>query len=244
MHCHHESMLIAANYPIIISLFLTGLVGSFTHCVGMCGPIVMAQIGSKMSHIPADKMNNLHRITGGALITYHLGRLTTYTFFGIIASLVVNFLFTPNLKYFAAFLLIIAAIIFLSSAFNFKNDFFGKYINKHLSKIFMNSFIGKLATKISNNPSGFKGYILGILLGFLPCGLIYAAVAAVSSFPPLIAGVAMAFFALGTMPSLILVGCTSNIVLHKYQKKLMWFAKIIMAINAVTLIYMAIKLLG
>jgi sulfite exporter TauE/SafE len=245
MHsCHSEILLVATNYPIIISLFLTGLVGSFTHCVGMCGPIVMSQVGTNMAFIPANKMNNWHRISGGALLPYHLGRMTTYAFLGVMASIFMNFLVIPYVKNIASALLIIAAIIFLSSALNLKNDILNKYLNNNLSKLFMNGFIGKICAKLSNSPSGIKGYFLGVLLGFLPCGLIYAAVAAVSGLNPLISAVAMMFFAIGTIPALFIVGCTSNILINKYREKLSIFARFVMVFNATLLVYMSIKLLG
>lgn len=49
-----------------------------------------------------------------------------------------------------------------------------------------------------------RGYSLGVLLGFMPCGLVVAALLAASSAAtPAVAALAMAAFALGTVPALL-----------------------------------------
>jgi len=57
------------------------------------------------------------------------------------------------------------------------------------------------------DPSGWRGYALGVVLGFLPCGLLWGAlVAASGSGSAWKGGAAMAAFVLGTVPSLVAVG--------------------------------------
>ncbi len=67
---------------LIVALFLTGLLGSVSHCVGMCGPFVLAQAACRLEGIPASGMREWHRLSGGALLPYHLGRITTYAAMG------------------------------------------------------------------------------------------------------------------------------------------------------------------
>ena len=73
---------------LLASLFLAGLVGSATHCVGMCGPFVLAQTVARLEERPASDMREIHRLSGAALVPYHLGRATTYAGLGAIAALV------------------------------------------------------------------------------------------------------------------------------------------------------------
>ncbi|MBY0430344.1 MAG: sulfite exporter TauE/SafE family protein, partial [Rhodospirillales bacterium] len=46
------------------SLFLTGLVGSLSHCAGMCGPFVLSQVAARLESRPASRMREWHRLTG------------------------------------------------------------------------------------------------------------------------------------------------------------------------------------
>ncbi|MBN2752832.1 MAG: sulfite exporter TauE/SafE family protein, partial [Rhodospirillaceae bacterium] len=57
---------------LIVALFLTGLLGSVTHCVGMCGPFVVAQAACRLEGIPATEMREWHRLKGGILVPYHV----------------------------------------------------------------------------------------------------------------------------------------------------------------------------
>ena len=45
----------------------------------------------------------------------------------------------------------------------------------------------------------------GMLLGFLPCGLLYAALLIAGSAEPLTAGTGMLLFGLGTVPALFMM---------------------------------------
>jgi sulfite exporter TauE/SafE len=55
------------------------------------------------------------------------------------------------------------------------------------------------------------GLALGLLLGFLPCGLLYTAlVAAAASGGPLAGGAAMLAFGLGTVPALVATGLAGH----------------------------------
>lgn len=63
---------------LFTSLFAAGLLGSMTHCVGMCGPFVAGQVVARLEARPAADMREFHRLTGAALLPYHLGRTTTY----------------------------------------------------------------------------------------------------------------------------------------------------------------------
>jgi uncharacterized protein len=77
---HMAPALLAANdgglamaAKLASALFLTALVGGFAHCSTMCSPFVLAQLP-----VGADgPATRLARLSSGALLPYHLGRLTT-----------------------------------------------------------------------------------------------------------------------------------------------------------------------
>ena len=61
----HCSGVVAEQGGLLTSLLFTGLVGGVSHCIGMCGPFVLSQVGSRLERIPAARMREWHRLTGG-----------------------------------------------------------------------------------------------------------------------------------------------------------------------------------
>ena len=61
---------------MLYSAFVVGLLGSF-HCLGMCGPLVIA--------MPVHATNKLQAITGRLL--YNLGRIFTYSVLGLMVGI-------------------------------------------------------------------------------------------------------------------------------------------------------------
>src|SRR5258706_15427441 len=82
--CGH---LVADNGALLASLSLAGLVGSASHCAGMCGPFVLAQAATRLCRQPAGPGGELRRLAGGLLLPYHLGRSTTHVGLGVVAAL-------------------------------------------------------------------------------------------------------------------------------------------------------------
>ena len=72
---------------LFASLFMAGLVGGWSHCAGMCGPFVLAQVATRLEGVPASRMTEFHRLTGAAVLPYHFGRATTYAGIGAAAAL-------------------------------------------------------------------------------------------------------------------------------------------------------------
>ena len=81
------------NIAIIISLFSLGLFGSFSHCIGMCGPFVLTQVSNRLNDISINQLSSFKKLKGIALLPYHFGRITTYSIIGALSSL-----FTSSFK--------------------------------------------------------------------------------------------------------------------------------------------------
>jgi sulfite exporter TauE/SafE len=62
---------------MLYSALIFGFLGSF-HCVGMCGPIAFL--------LPVDRKNPAKRVL--QLISYHLGRIFTYSILGLVFGIV------------------------------------------------------------------------------------------------------------------------------------------------------------
>ncbi|MCB9987863.1 MAG: sulfite exporter TauE/SafE family protein [Rhodospirillales bacterium] len=239
---------------LYLSLFLAGLVGGFTHCAGMCGPFVVAQACARAESCESDNENRSHirhwkysdffmkRLANGLLLPYHLGRVTTYVGLAMIAAGVTNiaFMYSPYKDVMAAFLLCIAGFMFVVSAL----PALARYTSfKGISFPFLSQGLAQLARPFFIDPRGWRGYVIGLLLGFLPCGLVMAALMAVSaSGDVMTAAGAMVFFGLGTIPALFLVGMFSQGASRRWPHVLKPLSRGVMALNGIGLFALAGRL--
>ncbi|MBX9701662.1 MAG: sulfite exporter TauE/SafE family protein, partial [Acetobacteraceae bacterium] len=67
---------------LVGALFLAGLAAGATHCAGMCAPFVLAQASAGAGA----GGGVLRRLSGAALVPYHLGRMLGYSALGAIAG--------------------------------------------------------------------------------------------------------------------------------------------------------------
>jgi sulfite exporter TauE/SafE len=181
---------------------------------------------------------NWQRARGAMLIPYHSGRMTTYVLLGILGALFLQPLRSMVWFHLASqIFLVIAAILFLLSALHreLKLPFLA-----NANTLFFERLFGRLVNKLSPNPTGWRGYMLGFSLGFLPCGLIYTVLAAaVAKGDIVLAGVGMSLFTIGTIPALILVGMGGQFVLNRHQSVVRILATSIMIFNSLVLLAMA-----
>lgn len=170
-----------------LSAWVMGLIGS-THCIGMCGPLALS--------LPVNA-NSLSGRLFQALL-YNLGRVVTYTVLGagigfgasVLIPLAVQSSFSVFLG--AAFVLL-GVILFFSGRFN-AIQILPKRWNQWVT-ITMVKFMGH------GHPG--KVFVMGILNGLLPCGLVYMALVTAFASGSMLASMGfMAFFGLGTMPAM------------------------------------------
>lgn len=247
--------LFSNQFYLIVSLVSLGFFGSFSHCVGMCGPFVIAQTSSNLAKIKLTDYNFFQRLRNSALLPYHLGRITTYSLIALISKFITkSFDETRFFEILSAIFLMIASLFFLkifledfnkSSKLNFFNEYFGKslkniLVNNFLLKIFKKTKLPKLINFLFENPRGWRGFLLGIILGFLPCGLIYGAILIALNFlSPITSALAMLCFGLSTIPALFFTGFFMSFILKFPLLK--YIAKLIIFINILMLLMLAIK---
>ena len=213
----HCANLAVANGSLIAALFGAGLVSGVTHCAGMCGPFVLSQVAERQKSIPASRMRDFHRLTGAALLPYHLGRATTYMLLGAVAAAVTGSLVEQaGLKWLSAALLLGAALFFLGYGLN--------RLGVRLpapalaGESWWARWVGRLARPLFASPTGLRGYALGVLLGFIPCGILYGAITvAAASGDPLAGAFAMAAFAAGTVPTLVGIGALGGLAARRWR---------------------------
>jgi sulfite exporter TauE/SafE len=213
------------------SLFLAGLAGSLVHCVGMCGPFVLGQVMADATAGTAGNYGEWRRLAGASLIPYHLGRLTTYTMLGAAAGAATAlFTATSTFAWLSGALLLIAATLMAMQAF-------GLAVGATSP---LTAGLARLAGPLSSSRGPLARYALGVVLGFLPCGLLYGAIAAAGGTASTREGaLAMAAFALGTAPALVAVGWGGLIARRRLHDVARWIAAPLLLANAVLMLALA-----
>ena len=226
---------------LLAGLFLVGLVGSVSHCAGMCGPFVLQQAAMRGEKVPAAGMTEMHRLGGILLVPYHLGRITTYAALGALAGgLFGSITHLSGQHWIAALLLGLAALLMFGMALGRIGIIRRKLIAASGGAATWTAPVANAATRLFRDPVGWRGYGLGVILGFLPCGLLYAALmSAGAGGDPLVGAMAMAAFALGTVPALLLVGLIGRLAWRRWQPYMAPVLPILLFVNAAMLAYLA-----
>lgn len=235
MHCcHHTEWFykifehIGYNgFELILGAFLISIFGSFMHCIGMCGPIASARYSIKLMNCKLEESKVLLAID----YTYYVGKAISYL---CIASLMyfVSFKLKEHIlaKYLIFAALFCVAILFLLFAFNFK---FSSKANLTIANF-----------KPLNGVIKRFNLLSGFILGFIPCGYLYAilAMVALKAESYFVVLVATIMFSLGTVPGLFLVAFCGNIFLMRYKRIFKIFFRSSMLINAFLIGKYAFKL--
>lgn len=228
-HCKEVAI---GHGPLLLSMLLAGLVGSASHCAAMCGPFVLAQTGETMARLKPGS-GELRRLAGAALLPYHAGRAFTYIGIAMLLSLPLQLMARlEQFRIVPALALGLGALLFLVLGIrglrgSLESGGAGSGIG---------TWLARFARPLIARPWGWRGVGLGMVLGFLPCGLLYAAIgAAAATADPLAAAMAMAAFTLGTFPMLWLVGYLGGWAQRRWARVARPVLPVIALLNAIVL---------
>lgn len=180
----------------IIAVFFVGLLGG-VHCLGMCGSIV----GILTAQLPKD----------GARWPFHLaynsGRIASYLLAGILVGaigqaglLLRNVVPIQHLLFALSSLMLIALGLYLAGIWSMV-----RRIEQAGSALWQR--IQPLTRFVFPITSPVRALFLGMLWGWLPCGLVYSVlVTALASGHPESGALIMLAFGLGTLPNLLMIG--------------------------------------
>jgi sulfite exporter TauE/SafE len=178
----------------IASAFSLALFGGL-HCAGMCG-----------GFIGALQMNRPPKVSGAGLaLGYHTGRIISYTLAGALLGLIGGSLFTTGVLPLQVVLLVVGAAMLLVIGLSLLGS--GAWM-KRIEPIgaWLWRLIAPVARHLYPPQSGLQALAAGLAWGWIPCGMVYAALPL-----SLVAGgwlpgaLVMLAFGVGTLPNLILV---------------------------------------
>lgn len=230
---------------LYVGLLLAGAAGSVVHCAPMCGPFVLGQVSDRLARLPGSRMCERQRLSSALLLPYHAGRLTTYAGLGAAAGEGGAALGRLAwLGWLSAILLGLAALLFLGHALRRLAPSVVAGVNwvvpgTDRAPALWVRLVRRLSAGVDRaRPGG--GLLLGLLLGFLPCGFLYAALAAAAATGgPLTGAAAMLCFGLGTAPSLVAVGVAGHAAGRAFHRGVTALAPAVLLLNATVLGVMA-----
>lgn len=182
---------------MMMTALLLGLAGS-GHCLGMCGPLATIVPGSGVDGRWGRILDRL---------IYHIGRVAAYASIGIVASVGLSVVevdrFERPLAIVSGVLMIVIALMPLLT----HRSVAPRWVTARWS-----TMAQWFARRLRGRPTVGRTFLLGMVNGYLPCGLVIAAVAgAMGTGHPDQAALFMMMFGLGTVPALFILGIALSV---------------------------------
>ena len=185
--------------------FLIGFLGSL-HCLGMCGPIALA--------LPFQGTSKIRSVLN--LLLYNSGRTISYAIIGIIPGILgLGIQLAGFQKYFS----IGFGILFLLAALLSIN------LERKITTLKPIQFItGKVQSGMAvllkkRGAASMMG--IGLANGFLPCGLVYVALAGALAASSITGSMLyIVFFGLGTFPMMFVISSAGSLISLKLRNRL------------------------
>ena len=172
----------------------------------MCGPIAMM--------LPVDRNNPTKKAS--QIITYHFGRLTAYGSIGLVFGLLGKGLFVAGIQQqLSIFIGVCMILVILIPEKIFAKYNFSKPVYKVISNIKQ-----RLGSQFKNK--SYKSlFTIGLLNGFLPCGMVYVALFGAMAMQSATLGVLyMVLFGLGTVPMMSFVVYIQSFLTLNFRNKI------------------------
>lgn len=188
----------------IFSAFLVGLLGG-VHCVGMCGGIVGAFSMQLSRRGYVSGRQNLN-----AWLLYHGGRLLSYSVAGVLAGGLGDLFLSSELRYAQHVLLLLAGLMMVALGLYLAGWWFGlEYIERLGSLVWKR--IQPLSGRLTPALTPARMILMGVLWGWLPCGLVYSVLIwALSAGSMAQGGLLMLAFGLGTLPLMLTISLSAT----------------------------------
>lgn len=222
---------LAGGVQILLTLLVTGLLGSVGHCLGMCGPLV----------ILAGARYPRQGIASAPLhLLYHAGRIIVYALMGLVFGALSGALGSMTELYRLPGLLSVligVAVILAGLSYLGWLPFWRRSIHS--------GWWQRAMQRAMKTPGNTGVFLLGMLNGLLPCGLVYEALLiAASSRSPLVSGGGMLAFGAGTIPALLIFGVGAQMLSERVRRSLVWVGGVFVILVGVALVLRGVAGLG
>ncbi len=197
--------------PDFTSSFLVALlmgVFSSLHCIGMCGSI----IGSLTFSLSPEIRQNKKRLLP-FIFSYNAGRITSYGIAGATVGLLEVLITFPLGEAHGHRLLQILSALIMTGAGLYIAGWFPRFAYIEKLGVHFWKKIEPYGRKLIPVKDCKHAYLFGMVWGWLPCGLVYAALAlTVASGSVLQSALTMIAFGLGTLPAVMGVGVMISVL--------------------------------
>lgn len=189
----------------LLAAFTVGLLGN-VHCLGMCGGIATA-IGVSTAE---------NRVTN--VLLFNAGRVATYCLLGATIG-VLGQGFVQLAPAIGPWFRILAGLLLIAMGLYINQWWMGLTALERVGAVVWNP-IKPVFTDFSKRSGYANKVLLGLLWGFLPCGLVYSVLGwSLASADPLRSALLMGCFGLGTLPGMVASGITGQALMRKLREK-------------------------
>ncbi|MBS1639719.1 MAG: sulfite exporter TauE/SafE family protein [Bacteroidetes bacterium] len=212
-------------FAIILTGLAIGFIGSF-HCVGMCGPIALS--------LPVNTQQPTNKIV--VIVLYNIGRAFTYALLGAIFGLIGNQFVLIGYQQILSVVLgcFILLVLLLNKTLNIESRFF-KTLHIQVQN--------KLAYYLIKKNNTFNFFVIGLLNGLLPCGLVYLAITSAVATGSITNGALLMFaFGLGTFPLMFSIMVLSRAIGFNARRNVKKIMPLFIALTACMLILRGMNL--
>lgn len=228
------------THNLAYRIILLGMVSSFTHCLAMCGPLAAAQTTARL--IAAPNLQHAVKIKASLLLPYYCGKCIAYNILllcAYLAKIITYGIFAKHIiVYFIGALLILFGITLIDLAWTKSGLIFS---HPSLQKFYQKIHI-YLARK-NYSTYGWQGLVKGVLLGFIPCGLVYSMLSlALLADNLFYSHMLISLFAITTIPGLFIASYLGSYVI--WQKLLKPIYNLLLFINGLALIMYGLQTIG
>lgn len=222
----------AATWAALGTLLVTGLLGSVSHCLGMCGPLVILA-GARypkqgIASIP------LH-------LLYHAGRVLVYTVLGAAVGALGATIqsITENARIPGMFSIAVGAAVILAGM-----SYLG-WLPFWRRSAGSDGWWQRAVRRAMRVPGRRGIFLMGIMNGFLPCGLVYESLlVAAATRSPLIGALGMLVFGAATIPALTVLGAGAALLSIPARRALAWAGGAFMILVGIGLVLRGMAGLG
>lgn len=177
----------------LFAIISFALFGSIGHCIGMCGGFILTYTTAKI------KPNQTKLSQSTYHFLYNIGRVCSYTLLGALFGYFGSLWDVTPLS--RAVLFAIAGFLMLLMGLSFAGKL--KFLSRIEYPISKHAWFKKVFTSQLNSVSSKSFFMLGMLNGLVPCGLVYIMLLTATTTESLLLGAMVMFiFGIFTIPAL------------------------------------------